>query len=245
MWLLICDPSDDEALWARAGLQDYGLTPFEVLTADDFTSAQRWIHRISEGGSSISEVRLQNDAVVRSDTVTGVLNRLRKIPSWGPMERAAKTDQLYAAAEVVSFFVSWLYAFPRPMLNVPSPSAFAGRARHWSEWVRMAQVSGLKTRPLTRSSEETANRFPALGEFENHQNVIVVGKETIGADLSIGIREACGRLAAISETPLLGVRLAYAEGAWCFAGASTHPDLRPGGTEVIAALAQALSGNEP
>jgi hypothetical protein len=53
-------------------------------------------------------------------------------------------------------------------------------------------------------------------------------------------RDACVRLAALADTPLLGIELARGRGGWSFVDASPWPDLTVGGEALLDALGAAL-----
>jgi hypothetical protein len=60
------------------------------------------------------------------------------------------------------------------------------------------------------------------------------------------VRTGCCELARISQTPMLGVELAYSQetNSWLFDGATPMPDLRLGGEPLLDVLAVKLFHRE-
>jgi hypothetical protein len=244
VWLLLCDANDQPALWARAGLEERGLRPFRVVTGEMLGPAVRYALRISDGGAHVA-VDLAAARKIRTEQVRGVLNRLTHVPHWRPLAFAHGEDRDYAMQEIGAFFLGWLSALPRPMLNAPTPFGLSGQHRAEAEWAVLAAQAGLRTRRGSSSSRTSEAGEPSAwaGLGEPGTLAIVVGGTVVGQGLPEAVRTACARLAALSGTELLGVYLCAAEG-WAFTAATTHPDLRRGGAEVLEALGVALRRGE-
>jgi hypothetical protein len=76
---------------------------------------------------------------------------------------------------------------------------------------------------------------------EHHQTVIVVGNQIIGNSMPPDILRGCQRLAAVTQTALLGIEfIARSVKEWIFAGATPLPDLRRGGKPLLEVLAEIL-----
>jgi hypothetical protein len=242
LWLLLCDSNDQPALWARRGLEQRGLKPFELLTPEMLGPSALWNHRVGNGGASIT-VGVSATRSVDGESVKGVLNRLRQLPHWRPLQEAAVRDRSYAAHEIAAFFLSWLWALPRPILNLPTPQGLSGQERDRGEWTLLAARSGLATAPYKRSSDDgrPLRRSERWSVSERTRTVIVIDQHVVGTGVPEDVRAACARLAVLSGTRLLGVHLGDdQEGPWAFAGATVQPDLRHGGARVLDALGEAL-----
>ena len=118
--------------------------------------------------------------------------------------------------------------------------------RHVSEWVWLAARAGL---PAPSYRQASSDQFDEMFEVRRlfplgtpTTTAIVIQDQVIGDSLPSEIRAGCLRLAALSETPLLGIEFARAsEKSWTFAGATPMPDLRLGGEPLLDALALTLS----
>lgn len=243
MWLVLCPGYDAPALWAFEGLRARGLAPLELVRAESLPQSRRWEHRVGADGAGV-RVELPDGRVLRSEEVRGVLNRLTHV-TVGPL--AATRDHDYITQEFTAFFMSWLYALPGPILNRPTPQGLGGRWRHASEWVLLASSVGLPVPPYRLSSLDGHDEL-ATGERRlfppgtpTRQAVVVGGVTFAPEGMPAELSDACARLAAAADTPLLGVDFAEgARGRWTFAGATPLPDLRAGGGPLLDALARAL-----
>jgi hypothetical protein len=214
-----------------------------MLTPDMLGPSRLWNHRVGNGRASIT-IGVSLTKNVDSLSVKGVLNRLTQLPHWRPLQEAAVRDRDYAAHEIAAFFLSWLWALPRPMLNLPTPQGLSGQERDRGEWMLLAARSGLATAPYMKSSDDgyPIRRTERGSSSKRVRTVIVIDQHVVGAGVPKGVRAACARLAALSGTRLLGVHLGDDQkGPWTFAGATVHPDLRIGGARVLDALEEALT----
>jgi hypothetical protein len=247
MWLILCSAHDAQARWAYEGLRARGLAPLELVTAESLAYGLGWEHRI-EGDAATARVRLRDGRALSHDGVRGVLNRLTYVPT---NHLAMTPDHDYISQEFTAFFMSWLHALPRPVLNPTTGQGLCGSWRHPSEWVLLAARAGLPAPDYRQSSadafdEARAERsiFPAGTPL---RRAIVVGPRVVGGPDTppAEIAEGCLRLAGLAGVPLLGVDFA-ADGAgeWTFAGASPLPELIPGGEPLLDALADALRGGK-
>lgn len=241
MLLVLCESDDQAALWAGEGLLDRGL-PVELVTADDLAQAVRWKHRLGSAGTA-SEVVLGDGRVLDSTGVTGTLNRLVTTPPW-QLAAASEVDREYAAQEVFSLWLSWLWSLPGPMLNRPTPQGLSGCWRHDSEWAVLAAQAGLRTPTYQMtSSEPNGRQLVPDGELDEERvaTSFVVGRRVVAGPQQAGIAEGCRRLATASRTALLGVDLIEHQlGGWTFLQASPTPELRLGGDAILDALAAEL-----
>lgn len=243
MWLVICEPSDQSALWAYQGLKRRGLAPLELLSPDMLACSLCWEHRINAQGTTIS-IKLADGRRILGGELRGVLNRVHTVPlsMWS---KAAEADRLYVQQELFAFYLSWLHGLPCPMLNRPTAMGLTGAWRSETEWVCLAAKAGLPT-PVYRQT--SADR---IDESQGHRRlvppgmtartVIAAGTAVAGEAVPPEIAAGCLRLASLAAMPLLGVDfLSGSAGAWTFAGATSLPELSLGGELLLDALAAAL-----
>jgi hypothetical protein len=260
MWLIICTPEDEAALWAYQGLRARGLAPLELVMAGDLAFARHWEHRIGAAGAS-TDVVLADGREIRGREVRGVLNRLQWLPT-DSLALIRPGDREYVSQELAAFYLSWLYSLPAPMLNRPTPQGLAGQWRHPSAWAWLATMARLPVADLHKTSQDLDGHGalgspylppganPSLFSGPPVQTVFVIAGCVIGPPLPTAIREGCQRLAALSGAGLLGIDLLpggppyvapVPPGAWTFGTASPIPDLRRGGEELLDQLAVALT----
>lgn len=246
MWLVLCSSGDEPALWAYHGLRAGGLMPLELVSTEMLASGVRWDHRLEAGGAS-TEITLPDGRTISSTDTRGVLNRLVSLPH-EPLTMAHPADRDYATQEFTAFYLSWLYSFPEPVLNRPTPVGLAGQWRHTSEWVWLASQAGLPVPEYRQSSWDPADpmEYQSLVPPGTGANtIIVVAGHVVGAPSPLHIVEGCRRLSELAQTPLLGVDFAPgAAGSWTFARATPLPDLRLGGQCLLDALATVFKGEE-
>ena len=238
MWLVLCSSTDTSALWAYQGLRQLGLAPLELVTVEDLACSSRWEHRLSGNDAQI-RITLANGRIIDGAQVRGVLNRLH-MPSALAVQQAIPSDQEYAQAEMMAFYLSWLNALPGVVINRPLPLGLCGAWLHPSEWSLHASRAGLRT-PVYRQSGRD-------GELRLDQNkstakrLITLRDQVFGGAVPRDVAQACGRLAADVGAQMLGIDLvADAVSQWTFAGAGPSPDLRPGGLPLLRSLAQILT----
>jgi hypothetical protein len=240
---MLCEPDDVSALWAWKELQARGLQPFELVTSDELGPGRRWAHRVSSHLLDV-EISMSPGRVIRSEQVTGVLNRMRYVPAWRPAERAETADRDYALQEVAAFSLSWVSALPGPVLNRPTPQGLSGRQRDIVEWTWLAAKAGLETTCLRMSAPDGCGPEQGLSvsprtEPDADCTVMVVGPHVVGTDVPPVVRDGCRRLAVLSGTALLGVSFGSCnQRSWVFAQADVLPDLRVGGSQLIDAVAR-------
>jgi hypothetical protein len=244
MWLVLCAPSDLSALWAYEGLQQRGLDPLRLVTTEELTYGVRWEHRVGTDGARV-EITLANGTHIRSKDLRGVLNRIVYVPT-GNLLLIQPADRDYVQEELGTFFLSWLYALPGPMLNRPSPQGLSGSWRHASEWLWLAARAGLPTATYRQSSHDlsqgTSTATSVAPPGTRVRTILVVDGHLAGHPAPAHILDGCLRLGALAKTELLGVDFTVeAGGRWTFVGATTHPDLRPGGKQFLDLLARALT----
>ena len=246
MWLMICSEQDPSALWAYHGLQARGLRPFQLVTAEMLAQDAKWEHSVGVNGAYIN-ITLADGRVINNRMVRGVVNRLTHVPL---QHFAGASDYEYAVQEYTALFMSWLNVLPRPIFNTVNAQGLAGAWRHVSEWVWLAAKAGLPTPVYSQTShddiDESVELRRIVPEGTRTTMAITVGDRVFGPFLPQSVRTGCCELARISQTPMLGVELAYSQetNSWLFAGATPMPDLRLGGDPLLDVLAVKLFRRE-
>ncbi len=242
MWLMICSAQDASALWACQGLRARRLSPVELVTAEMLTANVRWEHTVGINGANIN-ITLADGRVIDNRAVRGVVNRLTHVPL---QHLSGAPDFEYATQEYTALFMSWLKALPRPMFNGADAQGLSGAWRHVSEWVCLAAQAGLPTPDYKQTSHDEIDELKEVRRLVPEGTpttmAITVGDGVFGPFLPPAISDACRKLAAISQTPLLGIELAVGPtpDSWTFAGATPMPDLRLGGERLLDTLAVEL-----
>jgi hypothetical protein len=245
MFLVLCANEDLSAHWAHAGLQQRGLAPVELITADSLAFGLFWEHRVGAAAPSI-RFTLADGRTVCSSQVSGVLNRLLSAPD-DLIRRAQQDDRDYAQQELASFYLSWLQALPGVVINRPTPQGFCGRWRHTSEWAVLAQRAGLPAPPYRQSaSDGPAQGYATLAPAGAAvTNVVVLKDQVFGPALPAEISAACCRFAALAECELMGISLFQMEnGNWLFSSATPYPDFQSGSEPLLAHLTNVLGNGE-
>ncbi|MFI8520268.1 hypothetical protein ACIGEZ_20935 [Streptomyces sp. NPDC085481] len=244
MWLVLCAPEDDSALWACDRLRDRGLAPVELVDPESLTRATRSAHRVGDGRARF-EIGLPDGRTLVSDDIDGVLNRLCYTPL-GHLVFASPDDSLYAREELSALVLSWLECLAPVMINRPSPRGLCGAWRSAAEWTVLAARAGLPVSPLPLSSELGAQPHPEASPVPptapGARSVVVLGEHVFGREPVDGLAPACGRLARLADADLLGIDLEPDDrDRPRFAGATPLPDLRIGGGALVERLHEHLS----
>jgi hypothetical protein len=245
MFLILCTNEDISAHWAFQGLQQRGLAPVELITADHLAYGRVWEHRVGAATPSI-RFTLPDGRTVCSTQVSGVLNRLLSAPQ-DLIRCAQQDDRDYAQQELSSFYLSWLQALPGVVINRPTPQGFCGRWRHTSEWAVLAQRAGLPAPPYRQSVDDApAQGYATLAPAgASVINVVVLKSQFFGPPLPQDITAACCRFANLAECELMGISLFQSEsGNWLFSSATPYPDLQTGGQPLLTHLANVFAKGE-
>lgn len=258
MILVLCEETDQSALWAAEAMRLRGKT-LAVVTGADLAMAERWEHTVGAAGADC-ELRLAGGARLCGRDVAAVFNRLAFVPSaW--QRRFGGPDRDYALVEMHAFYLSWLHALPGPKLNAPTPQGLCGNQRHPSAWTALAARAGLPVRPFRQTSDDdpslvwqmagwnNASWQGANGQAANPPTAAapvtlhVIGDRLIGPGvLAERHGAACRRLAQLAGVMLLGLDFTpAADGSWQMTRATLLPDLISGGAALADALTAALS----
>lgn len=238
MWLILCETNDLAALWVYEGLRDKGFNPLELVRADALLHGISWEHRLGPDDKVTIDIRLPDGRRINNREIQGVINRLLSVPNENRTFIHA-SEENYFINEMTAFFLSWLYALPKPVLNRPTPQGLSGYARHISEWIWLAAQAGLPTPDYVYSD----NGHVAIdsGYLTSTVHVFVIGNQFVGNMAPVNIRKGCLRLAELSRTELLGITFVIGPNdRWTFAGATPTPDLIMGGQLLLNTLAAVL-----
>jgi hypothetical protein len=226
MNLILCNVHDAAAKWAYLQLRREASDAIELVTAEVLACAVRWEHRVTSHGT-VTAITLADGRTLRSDQVRATLNRLDHVPPIAA--RASDAERQYAAAEMHALFASWLHALPGRVWNRATPAGLSGNTwRQSAEWRQLAARAGFAIVPVHQRSD--APPPPPL--IERTRLLFVAGEEVLGA-APAALQAAALALSRAANTPLLGIELTH---DWRFRSATTHPDLRLGGTALLAAL---------
>ncbi|WP_116996608.1 hypothetical protein [Desertimonas flava] len=240
-WLVIAPEADEAARWAAAGLVGLGLEPLQVVVDVDLVGA-RWTHRIDDDGVT-TLLELVDGRTIDSAELRGTLNRLSFL-SPAIVEPLVSDDRLYGLQEMSALVMSWLASLPGAVVNPPDPRGLGGAWRSPAEWASLAAEAGVPCAPVYVDSDadhvtRDGGWLPAGPHAPLLEDVIVVGDAVFCRDdLDPEEVAAFRRLARLSGCPLLGV--AFADGTHAVDGVTPLPDLRAGGDETVAALADTL-----
>jgi hypothetical protein len=236
VWLVLCSPHDDSAIWAYHGLRRRGLSPLRIVTAEALAFSTQFEHEIVSDGIR-TRIEHVDGWVLDSREIRGSLNRVQQLPS-DHYARAAPEERLYAQQELFAVFLSWLNALPGAMFNRPGPRGLCGDWRPLSEWIRKAGTVGLET-VRYRHDEELGGRI-VVPPGALPVSVIVFQGQCFGARLPTDVQDGCARLAEASATPLAGIDFMQQGSRLLFAGATPLPSLRIGGEAFLDELAAAF-----
>ncbi|WP_405860958.1 hypothetical protein OG361_37785 [Streptomyces sp. NBC_00090] len=247
MWLVLCDPEDQAALWAYSGLRKRGLAPIELVAPRTLTRSARSAHRVDDDRATF-EIGLPDGRTLASGDIDGVLNRL----SYAPVDHllfASPADTSYAMEEMSALLLSWLSCIAPLTVNRPSPRGLSGAWRSPAEWTVLAAGAGLPVSSLALSSTPRADaRVEGLREPPHEpegtpaHTVLVLGEQVFGGERVRELVPACRRLARLADADLLGIDLELRDrGEARFAGATPLPDLRVGGDTLLESLHEHLT----
>ena len=236
--LVLCEPGDPVAAYARQGLMARGFATM-LVTSVELCKARRWEHRVSSTGTTL-DVELADGRRIRDPGIGAVLNRLIGVPP-ACLEGADPDDRLYADQEWRALLVSALHGLASrgvPVVNEAHPYHLRGRWRTPGEWAILAHRAGFRA-PAWRWD----GVMPAIAIEDDaapKADVVVVGDRVFG-EVPGDAAERSRRLAGLAKEPLLGIRLhGDLAGDWTFIGADAAPDLRIAGEAGLDALAELL-----
>ena len=237
MIVILAHADDAAALWLARGLNDLGVQSVELVAVEQLVFSRRIVHRLSSA-SETSSVRLADGRVLRSETITGIVNRVRYLPTQH-FAAVDQTDRAYATAELHAFVLAWLNGVAGRVINPPLPFSLGGVTFRTSTVVHLAALAGLPTASWRGST--VAEPVQLEASLPPTHSVVVLDGRIYGALLPRPLQAGCGQLAALLGLPLLEVQLHHSRGyGWRFLNATGGADFRLGGTPLASALARAL-----
>lgn len=241
MIVVLCHSGDYSAQWVAGRLRARTGELVEVVLVESLASpGTSWHQEIRDVGSHVA-VTLDDGRKLRSGEVKGVLNRMI-MPAEGVVRAAVEGDEGYARNELTSFAASWLRGLAPRVVNPPTPQGLSGRWRPVTAWRLLALEAGLNIRHLALDSTEPASSHPDGGEPST--TVLTIGDMPLSDSLPTDVRAAAGRLAALADTPVLGLRFQGLDpnaSGWRFLDATPYPDLTLAGEAGVEALQAELS----
>ena len=236
MWLLLCNSTDQPALWAATRLRARALEPLTVLTPELLHYSFQWEHRLRRDGAATVAFTLADGRRIDASSIRGVVNRIPLVPG-RLLQHLVEADRAYAQQEWTALHMSWMASLRVPVLNLPVMEGLCGAWRHGSEWAWLAGQAGLDVDAYVEQVPSAAASRDIGGVAPPVRTVIAIDGRGIGhADEPLA--DACGRLGVLADTRILGVDIDARTSA--FVSASPLPDLRIGGEPFIDALASAL-----
>lgn len=237
MPLILCEGTDAPAHWLAEEWRGLG-TAAEVVTVDALGDARRWEHRVDRAGATV-RVELADGRVIDSAAAEPIVNRLSFVPL-ASLRAASGADYGYAAQEVFAFYLSWLSAWPAPVLNRPTPQGLGGQYRHGSIWALLGAQAGLATAGWSQSSDQPVEASWAMRHFADCTVFVVSGRVLLPAAMPGTLEAPCRRLGELAETGLLGMDFRRDAEGWTMVGASPMPHLIQGGPALAEAILAAL-----
>lgn len=236
MWLVLCDPYDQSALWAGQGLRARGLHPVEFVSPMQLVCAPRLEYRAEDGKPVQASATLTDGRRIDVAGLRGVLNRATRV-EYPQLRHAALSDRPYVQSELDAVFLAWLGALNAPVFNPAHTSGWAGPWLHPFAWALHAQRAGFAT--LVCRCGYGGLEIPLV--HGPTSACLVFGGRTFPA-LPDLLTQAALNLSKRVQVPLLGITLAWSfDGHASFVNASATPDLQVGGPAFLDALHDAFS----
>jgi len=238
MLVILCHAGDSAALWLHDALRRLGVAALELVAVEQVVFSRNIVHRL-DGAGDTGAIQLADSRVLRSEAITGLVNRVHVLPTQH-FAAADAVDRAYATEELGAFMLAWLDGVAGRVINPPLPAALGGGAFPDVVITHSAAMAGLPTRPWRRA-DTSADDDRSLLPSPTHAAVVLDGR-LFGPLIPRRLQDGCGRLAALLGVPLLQVLLHHSrEAGWWFVGATGFADFRLGGQPLAAAIARALT----
>jgi hypothetical protein len=237
MIVILCHPGDAAALWLAGTVRELGAGGVELVTVEELVYSRRIVYRLSDAGSS-GGIALADGRTLRPETIEGLVNRVRYLPTQH-FARAASADRAYAEAELSAFLLAWINGVAGRVINPPQPFALGGGTFALPALMHFAATAGLPTKGFRASADEhdvVPQRLPPT-----HAAIVFDGR-TYGALLPPPLQNGCRRLAVLAGASLLQVEFnRSSEHGFRFVNASGAVDFRIGGRPLARDLALAFT----
>jgi hypothetical protein len=240
VWVVLAHSFDESALWMFQRLQSRARQEVELVLVEALEPASTsWEHRVGEAGGWI-HVQLSNGRHLETMSVGAVLNRLTW-PALSLAVAAPPVDAAYAQSEARAFAMSWIRSLAPVIVNRPTSQGLCGRWRPTLHWRVLGLQAGLPVAALHMTS--VGQNIGSDLQCESTMILVVRGKLLYKGAPDV-IREGVSRLAAMSETELLGLRFVGTDpgsAGWRLIDATPYPDMRIAGERGVAALEELLA----
>lgn len=238
MIVVLCHPGDDAAVWLHEGLCRH--TPdVELVTMEQLVYSRHIVHRLDDRGDT-GAITLTDGRVLRPQSITGVVNRVRYLPTQH-FAAARAADRDYATEELGALALAWLDSVAGRVINPARPFDLGGGTVPAATVAQQAAQAGLPL-PVWRADsrgDTAATLAPAT------HAVIAFDGRVYGSLIPRELQEGCRRLSVLLGLPLLQVQwVRGGRGEWTCAGASGVADLRLGGAPLVSGIARALVTEE-
>jgi hypothetical protein len=233
MLVILCHPDDRPALWLARSLTASGVPEVTVVSVEELVYSRTITYRMSGSGDT-GTVRLGDGRVLRPESIGGLVNRIRYLPT-RHFARANADDRAYATAELSAFLLAWLSGIPGRVLNPARPFALGGGAMYPATIVHAAATAGLAPVRWQVATDPESDAVPHLPPTHT---VTLLDHRVYGPLLPREVQDGCRRLLGL---PLLQVMLHHEPGsAWRFVDATPSVDFRTGGDLLTRDLARVL-----
>lgn len=206
---------------------------------DEVVSARPFGHVVADDGVRF-RVRLAGGRGWTHRTVTGVVNRLRWLPTISD-SRVPEADRLYAQQELTAITLSWLAALAErvPFVGRPSAGGLAGTWRYPAEWALLAVAAGLEPYPVRVSGTSQTMAGRARGFVPVCRALVVLGEVFTARGAGVPHRTVAGlcRLATLADADTLSIEF---DSRGQVGNVDIVPDLRLGGAAAAARIAAAV-----
>lgn len=237
MILILCHPDDAAAVWLDAAWRAAGVTRVELVSVEQLVFSRGIVHRLDGTGDS-GAIRLADGRVLRPERITGIVNRVKYLPTQH-FAMAGATDRAYASAELAAFLLAWLNGTAGRVVNPALPGALGGGDVRASAVTHLAAMAGLPTVAWRGSTVPTVQQVTTAPPATD--TAVVFDGRVFGRVLPLGLQDGCRRLAALLGVPLLQAFLHRSrEHGWRFVDAVPSVDFRAGGRPLASAIAGAL-----
>lgn len=235
MRVILCHPDDRAALWLARTLRGHA-TDVTVVSVEELVFSRSIVHRMTSRGDAGS-VRLADGRTLRPESIAGLVNRVRYLPTQH-FAHADAGERAYATAELSAFLLAWLNGINGRVLNPPRPFALGGGVMYPAAVTHAAATAGL---PTGAWREGTAGESTAAPRPPITHALTVLDSRVYGPVLPRQIQDGCVRLSVLLGVPLLQVLLHHAPGSgWRFLDATPLVDFQAGGPSLARDLARAL-----
>ena len=244
MLVILCHPDDASALWLDRELKSLDVTGVTVVSVEQLVYSRSITHVLTTSAEH-GTIRLADGRTLHPDAITGLINRVRYVPTQH-FTNAAAADREYASAELHAFLLAWLNGIGGRVLNPARPLQLGGGSNSPIAIRHYAATAGLPTRAWREGTHDggVAGRArPAEADAPPSHVVTVLDTRVFGPILPADLQGGCCRLASYLGTPLLQVEFSHRDrDGFQFVHATPMVDFPRGGRPLAVAIAKAVAG---